>query len=274
MPPKSAVRKVGTTGPAPKKAKRSVRSRRTRAAKQASSKATAASGKRATKASSNTDRVAGDEAADALRDFGKTTSRIVQQAASILEEEIAAGIVAAQRIENKFVDVAGLRSGRPDELLSRFRRDAHEVIDILVDLAAAAARTAGKLGGRIITIDGSNSSRKAKAATDDDIPLLAMPDPIAAGESAQVPMALENNGDKATDQFSFVCSPLMSPSGGRIDSRYVTFDPPTITLVPGKQTKVDVTIEVPARTPPGSYSGLLQSNKLKHLRAVLTVEVE
>src|SRR5215212_6615812 len=74
-----------------------------------------------------------------------TTSRIVEQAAAILEEEIAAGVAAAKRMEERHVNVSELDSERPDEVLKRFRHDAQEVVDILINLASMATRSLGGL---------------------------------------------------------------------------------------------------------------------------------
>src|SRR6516165_8801662 len=52
-----------------------------------------------------------------LKRFAESTSRVVQQAAYILEEEIAAGIVAAKQIEARLVDVDELRSEESNEVV-------------------------------------------------------------------------------------------------------------------------------------------------------------
>ena len=78
---------------------------------------------------------------DKLKDSAGTPSNVVQRAASILEEEIAAGIVAAKQVEKRFIKVSELRSGKPDEVTQRFRRDSHEPIDILLDKFGFVERT-------------------------------------------------------------------------------------------------------------------------------------
>src|SRR5580693_9551287 len=58
-----------------------------------------------------------------LKELAETATGVVARAASILEEEIAAGVVAAKNVESRFVDVKASRSGKPEEVLPRFRRD-------------------------------------------------------------------------------------------------------------------------------------------------------
>jgi len=70
---------------------------------------------------------------DKLQAFTETTSNLVQRAALILEEEIAAGIVAEEQVEKCFIEVSQLHSGKPDEVIQGFRRDSHEPFHILLD---------------------------------------------------------------------------------------------------------------------------------------------
>ena len=77
----------------------------------------------------------------ALTMFADTSARIVQTAAGILEEEIAAGIAAAKEISR---DVRDTVQGAPHlskadyaNLVERFRTDAHDVLEVLVTLFKA-----------------------------------------------------------------------------------------------------------------------------------------
>ena len=53
--------------------------------------------------SSRRSRDTGD-AREILSNFARTTSGVVEKAAMILEEEVAAGVIAAKQLENKFID--------------------------------------------------------------------------------------------------------------------------------------------------------------------------
>ncbi len=64
---------------------------------------------------------------------------------SVLEEELAAGINTTQKHEKKVVDVDKLRAGDPQEVIQRFRRDAHDVVDILLDLVNVATNCSTSL---------------------------------------------------------------------------------------------------------------------------------
>ncbi len=213
---------------------------------------------------------------DMLLGVADTTSRIVQRAASILEEELASGLVAARQIEQRFVDVEKVRSRDPQEVMQRFRRDAHEVVDILIDLVSVATTSLSGLAQRAITIsaDAVGSAGPAKPAPSaGGIPALTIPQPIKPGERVEVPMTLENDSDQTTETFRFISSDLINPDGERIPAQQITFAPDTITIEPHKSATITVAIVVPEGAPSGVYSGLLQATRLNQLRAVVTLQV-
>jgi hypothetical protein len=219
---------------------------------------------------------AGGEDASRLRGAVGATSRIVQQAASILEEEIAAGIVAAKRVEVRLVDVQKLRDADPQEVMQRFRRDAHDVVDILIDLVNVVTNSLGGLAQRVVRIGetaagtGSGQARGVGAAA---VPSLSVAQPVRSGESVEVPLTLENDGESATENFEFVCSDLVNPAGARIGGQCVNFAPASLTIGPHSSATVVITVKVPEGTAPGTYSGVLQATRLERLRAVLSVSI-
>lgn len=206
-----------------------------------------------------------------MRMAGKT-SRIVQQAASTLEEEIALGVAAAKRVEMRFVDVEKLRGADPADVMQRFRRDAHEVVDILLDMVTLASNSLGALSERVVTVRPGGAAAPKKGA--DGAASLAMPQPIAPGGSLSVPMTLENAADSPTDTFRFHCSDLLSEHGARLAAAQIGFSPDELSIPARSSATVQITVTVPADAAPGTYSGLLLASQLEQVRAVLTVQVE
>lgn len=209
---------------------------------------------------------------DYLMRMAGTTSRIVQQAASTLEEEIALGVAAAKRVEMRFVDVEKLRTGDPADVLQRFRRDAHEVVDILLDMVVLAGNSLGALSERVVTVrPGGAAAPKAGA---DTTASLAMPRPIAPGASLSVPMTLENAADAPTETLRFHCSDLLGANGARLAASQIGFTPAELSIPARGSATVQISVSVPSDAAPGSYAGLLLASKLDQVRAVLTVQVE
>lgn len=200
--------------------------------------------------------------------------RIVEQAASILEEEISAGIVAAKKVGERYINVNALRSGPPEQVIQRFRKDAHEVLDILLDLVNLSISAIGGLGERAMNIRSTTVSKdKGNSKSEENLPELIIPAVLKAGESGKVGMLVENGSDNATTQFEFTTAGLLSSSGDRLDAQHISFDPPLLAIAANDLEKVNVTVVIPEGTPPGRYSGLLQAPAIQ-MRAILTVQVE
>jgi hypothetical protein len=77
----------------------------------------------------------GKTAADSgrLKDISAGTSQIVKQAAALLDEELAAGIVAANQVQERFRKERRIDPADFSDALQRFQADAHEVIQLLND---------------------------------------------------------------------------------------------------------------------------------------------
>jgi hypothetical protein len=209
----------------------------------------------------------------AFKGFAENPSQIVEQAASILEEELAAGIVAAKKAEEKFVNVREIRSGDPNDVFQRFRRDSHEVLELFLDAFGAAVKTLEDGSQGIITVRSEDSQPKSKQSTTGSLPTLTMPEPIKPGKSGKVTMSLRNDSDEPTGRFNFLQSGLTSASGYRIPARQVKFTPTAPNIGPHEAEKVLVTLKVPAKTPPDNYYGLIQVKKLDKFKAVLVAQV-
>jgi predicted transcriptional regulator len=62
--------------------------------------------------------------------LGTAASDVVMQAASVLEEELAAGIDAAKKAEERFRQEGRFQAQDVAGLIERFRADGHDIIDV------------------------------------------------------------------------------------------------------------------------------------------------
>ncbi len=207
-----------------------------------------------------------------LKDLFNTSSKLVMQAASILEEEIASGIVAAKKAENKLINVKRIRSGDKDDLSLRFRKDAHEVIDIIMDMATAAGQYINKLPEMDIAF-GKEKNEKKYSSANDGIQTINLTEEVAVGKSAVISMQLDNASTVATEEFNLYCTDIVNPAGARIAYRSISFSPDKIKIPPKSSSKVEVLIKVPKAAVPGRYSGLIQAHNMEAFRAILVINV-
>ncbi len=206
-----------------------------------------------------------------VQGLARGASRIVSQAAQILEEELSAGIGVAKQIEKRLLNVAEMRSADPDEVMARFRVDAHEVVDIVLDVIDASTRSLGGIGSRISVGDGEGRSG---AQAGGNAPTIALPESVSPGSAGAAPFSLENEGETVTAEFVFQATDLVNAEGKKIPARQVTFDPPKLSIPANERQSVTVKVAVPATAKPGTYSGLVLASNLDRLRAVLVVNVE
>jgi hypothetical protein len=199
--------------------------------------------------------------------------RIVEQAASILEEEIAAGIVAARKVEQHFVNVNALRSGSSDQVMQRFRTDAHEILDILLDLVNLSINALTGMGERAISMRGSAVSKdKSGTAAEEGVAEVVIADTLKPGASGKAGMLVENEGDTPTGKIRFITAGLINSDGDWLEPASISFEPPELEIAANDLEKVTVHVAVPAKTPAGQYSGLVYAPAIQ-MRALLTVNV-
>lgn len=184
---------------------------------------------------------------------------LVPAAASILDEEMAAGILAARDARNAAPSHGNdTRGAQPDKELLR---DLHEFIDSAADLLV---RLKGKAANPVAAGTGN--------AQIEDVPVLRPGAPVRAGRQAKIAMTV-NNDDTRVAHFVPRCTDLLCAAGYRIAREHVTFFPHELRLEPDASTGVALDIDVPIGSEPGIYSGLLLASGLPYLRAIISVEV-
>lgn len=218
----------------------------------------------------------------AYKSFSETTSKVIQQAASVLESEIAAGVKIANQAENKFPQVEKFRAERPDEVMQRFRRDAHEVIDIFIDLIGATVKSIPNLNEANFLRPANNVAVKPEQtqapapapAPAIKKPVIMPPKAVKAGETAEIEISFENNRNVETEEFKLYSTDLISNTGDRLPSTLVTFEPQTLKINPYQNMQIKVTIAIPEETVSGTYTGLVLASNMSELRSEIVIKVE
>ena len=208
---------------------------------------------------------------DIIRGFASSGSRIVQQAANILEEEIAAGIIAAKKVEQTIINVNKSRSQDPNDLIQRFRRDSHEIVDIMLDLVDTTIKNGGTFAKQLVKVIPGMENKKNDAGG--GLTVLEMPEPISRGSSASIAMTFENGDEKTTGEFDILNTDLLSSAGVIIPADYIQFSPSRLSIRAKSKREISITVDVPPDIPIGIYTGLIQATRIEHLKAVLVVNV-
>jgi hypothetical protein len=218
----------------------------------------------------------GSSQAEARRVVAKARrpSRIVQEAAAILEQEIAAGITAAKKVEERFVDVKELRSAEADALMHRFRKDAHEIVDIAVDLVQLAIGSAVGLTQNGLPFRLRSTGRSAvDRPTLPPLAVVHIAGPILPGAAGEAQISLENDGEAATAPLKFHISDLVNADGAVISAVHVKFVPASVAIPPRSATRIAISVSIPKDAKPGLYAGIMQASNLDRVRAVVQIHV-
>lgn len=202
------------------------------------------------------------------------TSKIVLKAANILEEEIAKGIIAAKQVEGKLTDVSKLHSNNQDELLTRFRKDAHDIIDLLVDFTTIALKNVRNVSSQFISIkQESGGTTVSQTESSQQIPLIKVPKELIPGEIYEMPITLENDNGKESKSIQFENSAFSGPADYQMPVDAISFIPNPLLLPPGDKGIVTVKVAVPAEAREGSYSCLVQAKNMTNLKATLFLRI-
>jgi len=200
--------------------------------------------------------------------------RVLSSAVNVLEEEIAAGILAAKKIEKKVIDVDDIR-GDGENLANRLRRDTHEMVDLFIDALVAVTNQLKNLSTNINNT--SDAVKKASPSTnkrtEPSIALLQPDEAVKPGETAVVQMLLSNDESKDPVKISLKKNDLTGPLSQKILSRYIQIKPASVTLKSSEEKEIAIQVKVPVTAKAGHYTTLLLDESNPKIKALLSIEV-
>ncbi len=179
--------------------------------------------------------------------------RIVSSAVGVLEEEIAAGILAAKRLENKLIKVDEVRENQ-DELMNRIRRDTHEAVDLFLDAFAALTHQLNAVIDKSKLSTENASSKNDTPATNIAQPVFLEADRVyQPGEIAEFQLIFS---DDTNSKISLIKTDFKSNQNSLIAASNVTVKPVSITLKPKEKAEVKISVRIPKTTIDGTYRAI------------------
>jgi hypothetical protein len=188
---------------------------------------------------------------------GRAAASIVSEAASILDEEMAKGVLAARNAGQ------GPRYGRSDSS-AIWLRQLHDLVDNVADIWPSLQGTS--------RLQPALSQPAASGVAPDSLPELKPRSPARPGERAIIQMTLCNKESRSV-RLVPVATDLLGSNGGRIACHLLQFAPSEIRLGRGEQRELEISTTVPREALPGCYAGLLVVTGVEYLRALITIEV-
>lgn len=198
--------------------------------------------------------------------------RLINSAVNVLEEEIAAGILAAKKIEKKVIDVDDIRSD-PNDLLNRIRRDTHEAVDLFLDAFTAISKQLNNLTAfqSSNTADQEEPTNQTAKANNNAI-VLAADSPLSPGEKVSFCFSLSEDTETVS-KLTFRKTNLIGLNNSTIYSRAIKITPSEIELKPNEAQDIMVDITIPKNAEPDQYSAFITTEGPNAIKVVVNLEV-
>ncbi|HOZ85510.1 MAG TPA: hypothetical protein PK191_08465 [Niabella sp.] len=196
-------------------------------------------------------------------------NKVLSAAVNVLEEEIAAGILAAKKFEKKIIDVEDVREDSQD-LMNRIRRDVHEAVDLLMDSVSALTKQFSVLAKN--ESNQTQSKSKPEAKKEAEIPVVKNSKRVIAGETILLKLALLNSEQEKSINIQFQKVDLVGPKNERILQKHIVIDPESLNLN-GSEGEVSIKVAIPKKTPSGQYCGLFVDANDCFNKAIIQVDV-
>lgn len=200
--------------------------------------------------------------------------RVLSSAVNVLETEIAAGILAAKKIEKKVLNVDDVRSN-PENLLNRIRKDTHEVVDLFLDGFIALSSQLKVLSDTVAqqTSNVRFSEDAGEKKQPNSITILQPDEPVKPGDTAVLYMNISDDESTVALKIQLQKNELAGPYNQKIPLRNISIRPTTILLQPGENKEVVIRIKIPLICKAGHYTTLFTDIKNPLIKALINIEV-
>ncbi|MGH9143134.1 MAG: hypothetical protein ACRD2I_18535 [Vicinamibacterales bacterium] len=179
---------------------------------------------------------------------------VISEAAGILDEEMARGVLAARGV-NRAPDRDVSDSS------STLLRQVHDLIDRAAEIWPMPQAPSSMTASESTTTSAEYGS----------LPVLAPASSVRPGERAVIAMTLRNEESRPVC-LAPAATDLLGSAGGCICSKLLEFAA-EIRLEPGEQKEMTIAATIPIGTKSGCYSGILVVGGVDYLRALISIEV-
>ncbi len=217
-----------------------------------------------------------EQKADPLNTSGllNNAQKVVNAAIGVLEEEIAAGILAAKKIEKKVINVEEVR-GNDQDLINRIRHDMHEALDIFIDGFAALSKQIGLLTEKV---NGGKETSTPTSPTSpefhDRIQHIRLEEACSPGQHARFSFELQDDEHQKETVLHLFTTGFSGISGYTIFPDKIHIHPTMIKILPGKVCPVTVDLDIPDNCPPGLYHALMLIKEMPETKIMLTLDIK
>lgn len=188
-----------------------------------------------------------------------TPETLVQQAATILDNDLTAPLDSAQTVTSP-LDLGSTTPSRPNSYsVPGLVGEMHEFVNELANLLSLKSSLPGSI---------SESAPSSEVG----VPLLQPAHPSHAGETVQISFKVHNDRSEPT-QTKVFCTDLHSCQGDLIAQDAISIAPNPLNLAPDATESINISIQLPQHLPKGEYSGILMATELSYLKAMISLDI-
>jgi hypothetical protein len=199
--------------------------------------------------------------------------KVITSAINVLEEEIAAGILAAKKIEKKIIDVDELRHN-PEDLMNRIRRDTHEALDIFLDAFASLSKQIGILSDSVSSKSENGNTTVSEERKTGTPQIIEYEKPVKPGQKINFRLSLFDDAMTKPVKLDFQKMDFTASGNQRILSKFIQVKPTNIILNPGEKSEIDIEVSIPKISKPGYYHSVFFINSMPQERSILSFQVK
>jgi len=204
----------------------------------------------------------------------KDASSMLKMAVDILEEEIAAGILAAKKMEKKVFDLKDNPTERPAELMGRIRHDIHEAVDLFMDSFTVLTGYLENINGNFKQHqNGQVKNDQHKNEAPASVPVIKNEVPIAPGATIALEFNVTNKDSEKPMDIHLSKPDLVNIKGQKINAGNISLSASKFQLAPNAGRIVTLKIKTPKSAPAGNFNGLIRDLADPNVHILVILEI-
>jgi hypothetical protein len=197
-------------------------------------------------------------------DSCKAASSLTRKADAVLKEETLG------RSNQNTELISGGLNPNPDlePTLELLRQQAYTLVDTFMKVLKERPEQLAQIASQF-----ASSNQVFNGNDFLPFPLLKVPSPVNPGQAGHIDITIINDDPQRIAEYALHTTDLVAESGHKISATQIDVSPNPSRVLPGESIDGQIEIRVPPGAPPGTYSGLLQTDDTSQGQTVIQVTV-
>ncbi len=192
-------------------------------------------------------------------------SKLVRNADAVLQEELQG---RESRDNDQMQGVLSAIPMDPESTLNLLLQRETNFADTLMKVLKQRPEQLTQIAAQL-----ANMEQPTKGSEFIPFPLLNVSSPVSPGNVGQIAFSLINDSGSEAANYALHTTDLVGKDGKRIPATFINVSPNASIIQPGETVDGHLEIRVPSGTPPGTYAGLLKTDDINRLIAIVQLAV-